>query len=1309
MSDRITGEKRDLETNEHLADFLEKIPCAAYIAQNDADLTLIAGNSYFYRLFGCTEEDMRCKYGNRIGALLDADSLKVLDEVTKDLAPDGKTAVDIRQRIKRNGADVWLRTKITKRETGGAAELFCTSFDVSGYETERKAFEEYEEAVRFVAWQANLDTFEYNIKTQAARIYHSHVVLPDLSEKGRTDCPDFVEKLIVNGLVCPGYEQAFRRAFRALLKDEGKTVCDLQMRSRKGTVIWARLTLALKQPGQKTGYCVVGIFEDVTEQKEAVRRYLNETQFYQAMLSEKDAYAQLDVTEDRITRIGGMWNLYNEIIDKVTYSELIEQFVNKVVHPEDRKHYLETMQCSNYIQSLENGIDTLGCEFRRIVEQNKMMWMQFTVHLFRDPLTHHVLALLYIKNIDAKKKQEMLLLRDSTLDQLTNVFNRKVAENAIREYLKAAEPEELCAFIILDVDNFKFVNDSYGHKAGDQVLIHLTDILGNTFRKNDIIGRFGGDEFIIFLKNIQSSEWLNERLKSLYELIRIRQENDAVQITCSAGVSQTRGNESYEQMFRRADAALYMAKNAGKNCFRFCDSNEDGELVERARPTEPELPRQRAHDLPVLEEIIEAEEDDSISFDSFISEQGDIAYLVDPDTFDLISGNKAFYDRIGMSEAQCAGMKCYEAMQKRDTPCPFCSKANWSTDKFYLWKNLNIALEQEFLIKNKLVQWRGQEVLLALAVDISNNKSIVDSLDNGVMESHSILSGVQRMAEEDTLAGAMNSALETIGYFFRADRVRLWQRKQPGEAFECAYLWSREGCGVAPDDGQPEINAWLDGKKLDQPVMLENPEAMLCYSYDMYTYMKSHHIRNQRWTQVKDCDTEMGCISIDNSSSNFQNVSFLESFSVFIANELKKRGLMEGIIYSDSHDDLTGLLSRRSYEEYVTVYNPDDVSCIGVMMANLNNLKGINSTCGFQTGNYYIKQFAGMLRSAFPDEQIYRLNGDEFLVIAADLPRALLEEKIGQAEASVHKNGSFTVSFGHSWDDIENDLGALIEQATQTMKLNKKRHYDSNPTSVDMERRKMLSDLVASLENHEFEVFLQPKVELLHNKVIGAEALVRYRHEEMGYIQPSQFIGMLEKNNLIRYIDLFVFEEVCKQLEKWKKRDSFSPIVSLNFSRLTLLERDILSSMEAIISRYDISKKHIEIEITESVSNMGKSVLLQAARDLYRAGFAISLDDFGTKYTNLSILADIDFSMLKLDKSLVGELETRRNHQLILKNIIYMCKDLGIDVLAEGIETKEQEKILRRLECQMGQGYLYGKPMPITEFDETYVMADRFR
>lgn len=1275
----------------------QTLPKAEYIVENDRDFTICDCNRAFCGMVGCTKEELMSKYGGRLRALLSAESSREFEEKICEIKAGGGDTFRCRQKMALAGKKLWLYTEVQCK----GSQLYCKSFDISESEMEMERLTEYKDVVQFVSEEVKTDVFTYNYETKTARIYADSTVVPKYLMNDKGEIPDFVGKMITEGCVLPQYQEEFMENFRSLMRKKGRTSMELRVKDSSQAEKWVKLTMLLRPDNQYDGYNIMGVFEDITQQKEAALNYLNETQFYQAIVSEKTAYAHVDVTEDRITRIGGMWNLYNEVIDKITYSELIEQFINKVVHQDDRKHYLELMQKSNFIESMGNGINRLGCDFRRIVEQNKMMWMQLSVHLFKDPFTHHILALLWIVNIDAEKKHELALIHHSNLDELTNVYNRRTAENEIEEYLKHVGTKEHYAFLIVDLDDFKLINDTYGHQIGDRVLSLFAGALSRMFRKTDVIGRFGGDEFLVLLKDVDSRQSVEERLGLLGK--EIEKEDAPCNVSYSIGIALGEGCGEYQKLFRQADVALYHAKNKGKNCyFYYDDSFQPDNIVEcKERIQRKEIKIEEMSERVM--ETVSSNPSEETDFDAFIGSQGDIAYLVDPETFELICGNEALYDRIGLTRIQCDGMKCYEVMQNRETPCPFCSKANWSTDKFYMWKNLNTVLEQEFLIKNKLVTWNGKEALLALAVDVSNDKSIVDSIDNGVMESHCILSGVQHMAAAKTLPEAIFNAMETIGVFFSAEAVSFWERLPESKNHTCTGTWKKKKQDEEYHYDEGEISQWLETRNWEQPVWLENPEAMLCFSYAMYQDMKKYNIRNQRWYQIKDGEKEVGCICIDNCSSNFQNVAFLESFCIFMVTEIRKRSMIESAIRAGQHDDLTGLMNRASFEAYITSYRPDDVTCIGVIIANFNNLKGINSTSGFQTGNFYIKEFADMLRELFGEKMSYRLNGDEFLAVLPEFPRTALEDRICTLEEKIKESGSFTVSFGYAWDDVENDLSVLIEQATQSMKVNKKRHYDSMPEDIGAERKNMLNGLMESIGNREFVVYLQPKVELGHKQVIGAEALIRYNHKEHGILQPAQFIEVLEKNNLIRYVDLFVFEEVCRILEEWKKQGKFLPIISLNFSRLTLLERDILSSMEYILAKYDVSRKNIEIEITESMANMGKSVLYQAASDLYQAGFAIALDDFGTKYTNLSILADLDFSILKLDKSLLDEADKHLNRQHILKNVISMCKDLGMTVLAEGIETKLQEEILDNLECELGQGYLYGKPMPIDEFEGLYI------
>lgn len=1317
---------------------LAAVPYAVCIVACDRYFTLLWANAAFYRLMGCSEEEMGFRYARRLSALWDqgaSDELARLAQSepapthARQAGAGASDATQFRHCVKTAAATRELRTSAVRLPFDDGSAICCFSSDCSREAQLEEGIEQLRSLMQCVSTTSGIEAFSYDAETRIARIMSSSHVLSRLGEDFAI-CPDFPEAMVSAGLVHPEDEEAFLRVFSespesCLLSParpgQGiRASCDVRMgppEEGSDRWRWYRLTLVNCRneflPGGSSGG---GVLMDITEHKELVVKYLNETQFYYAMLAEREAYAHVDATANVIMKVGGIWNLYNELTATASYWDIVGEFIGKVVHPDDRAHYLEIMRCENFISSFDNGIDHLECEFRRIVEQNKMVWMKLAVHLLKDPANGHVLALLTIMNIDKKKRQELMLQSSSERDPLTGTLHKKAAEVAIRTRLRGAAPHDVSAFMILDIDDFKRINDQCGHKAGDAALIRFVEAVRSVEGKDDVLGRFGGDEFILFLSKAFDEAHVATLLDDL--LARLEREASPL-LSCSVGVAMLEGEALYDEAFRRADVALYEAKAAGKGAYRFYRDGErqaEGKGLTSSRrkrsSAESAASGARADDAeasPPFEGLLAAQAEDGPTFADFLSGQGEVAYLVDPDTFSLICGNQAFYDRIGETPSSCVGMKCFEAMQGRTTPCPFCSKANWSTDKFFMWKNNNEALEQEFLIKNKLVSWQGREVLLAIAVDISNDKSIVDSLDNGIAEGHYLLAGIQQMNAAESLADVLDCALATVAGFFRADRVRFWSRESADASFQCTVTWSRKQSSLRPSlPDNRGLDTWLIGNDWNEPIMVESPEMVLRSSFALYRYMTDNDVANMRWAALRDGAQDASpreFLSVENLHVNLQNVSFLEQFAAFVVAELRRRRMMDELLHASSHDDLTGLLNRDCYERRVAQFDADHVESVGVVSANVNDMKRINAAKGFAAGNYYLKQFAAMLIEEFSRNDVYRLNGDEFAVIVCNLPREELERRIRGLRDLVDSNGLFTSAIGYSWDEVEKSVPVLTEQAVVAMEADKRRFHDAvGGDAVDDARRATLRSMVAAIEDGRFLVYLQPKVSLDDGEVIGAEALVRYRDAKHGIMPPGRFIQALEENGLIRHVDLFVFEQACRLVERWGREGRAVP-VSVNLSRRTVLDSDIIPSMESIAGRYDIDRSLLEIEITESFATVGKGVLYQTAADLLTAGFSLSLDDFGTKYTDLSILSSIDFNMIKLDKSLIDALGADRTKQIVVKHIIGMCDELRIEVIAEGVETEEQERLLRALGCRLGQGYRYGRPLPVEDFERAFLLA----
>lgn len=1277
-----------------------RLPGAWCLIKPDRYLTLVEANEAFYRLMGCPEDEMGFRYAHRVSALWGADGVEALAR----LGCEDGAATRFRHRLASTKGERTIETEAVVLADEGL--LCCLSRDCSHETSGEARIEQYHDLGLYVAREMGLEVFSYNVVDRSARVLFGSRVFGLLPGSPRS-CERFPDTIIDAGLVHPEDQGIVRQAFEHAAPPSIRSSCDVRLggpASDSGRWHWYRLMIVCSEGASQPNDQVGCVLMDITEHKELIMSYLNDTQFYYALLSEKDAYAHADVTDDVILKIGGMWNLYNELIGTMSYTEIVTTFMDRIVHPDDRAHYAEIMRRDNFISSLANGIDHVGCEFRRIVAQNKMAWMELSVHLLKDPTTHHVLALLSIKNIDKKKRQALQLQSASERDPLTQVLHKKAAEAAVRARLCSTAPHDVSALLILDIDDFKAINDRWGHKVGDQALMRFVHEVSYSIGKDDVLGRFGGDEFVLFVASAFDEDHVSRLLNDVFERLACECEPP---LSCSAGVALMPAGMAYDEGFLRADEALYEAKAAGKATYRFYGDRESAGAGMDADGASPARSRERRRSIlpdgAVGGIALGSEEQ---SFSDFLSAHGEIAYLVDPDTFSLICGNEAFYQRIGETPSSCFGMKCYEAMQRRTTPCPFCSKANWSTDKFFVWRNDNKALDQEFLIKNKLVSWSGREVLLAIAVDVSNDKSIVDSLDNGISETHCLLGGIQQMNAACDSDEVLSCALETVSDFFRAESALFWARERADEPLACVASWSRRSnARTFPESDDGSLELWLAAQHWDEPVMVESPESVLRSSHSRYRSMKDNGVANERWVRIRNDhggDVATCYLSVENLGANLQNVAFLESFSVFIASELDKRRMMEDLLYASSHDDLTGLLNRESYERMLAEFDADRACCVGVVSANVNSMRAINSAKGFAAGNYYLQQFAAMLLDVFPSECVYRLNGDEFAAIVPDLDREGLEDRMRDLRRMVKSNKLFAVALGSSWDEVEKNLDVLTNQAAQAMEADKKRHHDVTQDKDDDDRRTALRNLVASLGDGKFLVYLQPKVSVTDGRLVGAEALVRYRDDEQGVISPVRFIQGLEDSGLIRHVDLFVFEWVCQVVERWEREGCVVP-VSFNFSRRTLLENDLVTSMESIVSRHDLSRANLEVEITESFASIGKSVLYRAANDLVDAGFSLSLDDFGTKYTDLSILASINFSVIKLDKSLIESIVGDVTKQTVLKHIIGMCDDLHVDVIAEGVETSDQERVLRGLGCHNGQGYLYSRPVPLDDFERSFL------
>lgn len=438
------------------------------------------------------------------------------------------------------------------------------------------------------------------------------------------------------------------------------------------------------------------------------------------------------------------------------------------------------------------------------------------------------------------------------------------------------------------------------------------------------------------------------------------------------------------------------------------------------------------------------------------------------------------------------------------------------------------------------------------------------------------------------------------------------------------------------------------------------------------------------------------CTSRKNSDGSrdyfvmFQDISEETKYET----ELKEQHKM--LLKLSYYDALTGVQNRNRYDEYLSRCKKEKIPCAGFAFADINGLKSLNDVYGHLAGDRLLTGFTDILLEYFSRETIYRISGDEFILIVPDVTQESFHKIMEEVIRKSQSQGNIA-SIGYIWDENITDIQKRVKAAEQLMFIEKQKFYETRDDASSRRRPKILNALMDDLKKQRYVMYLQPKSRITETKIIGAEALIRKIDADRSVVPPYEFIPPLEKERLIPKIDFFMLEKVCQTLEQCG-RERLAPLrISVNMSRITIAEHDYLDTVEHICSRYRFDHSLLEFEITETSQTMDSRRLQSTVICLREMGFCVSLDDVGTDYSSFPLLILNGINTVKLDRSFIMQMNNPRVHKL-LKHIIAMCHDLEMDVIAEGVETHDSRQELARMGCDMYQGYLLSRPVPAGEF-----------
>ena len=419
--------------------------------------------------------------------------------------------------------------------------------------------------------------------------------------------------------------------------------------------------------------------------------------------------------------------------------------------------------------------------------------------------------------------------------------------------------------------------------------------------------------------------------------------------------------------------------------------------------------------------------------------------------------------------------------------------------------------------------------------------------------------------------------------------------------------------------------------------------------------------------------------------------------------------------YKASHDSLTGLLNRdQFYEDVHDMVNKYHDTTFYLICSNIKDFKFINEIFGMEKGNQVLLKQAKLMASNPSERTICaRLMNDRF---ALCLPREEFDEK-RVADSIEELQREFTGNSFHLHTyigvyeirDRDEAVRVMVDKANIAADTIKNdfdccvAYYDGHLLEISIEQRRLLGEFEPALQKDEFAMYLQPQVNC-DGVAKGAEALVRWVHPSRGILTPYAFIDILENAGLIYKLDLYIWEKAAQKLAEWKEKGYGSYHISVNISTKDFYIIDIYETFTGLISKYDIPASKLHLEITETTLMTDFEKNMNIIHKLQDAGFRVEIDDFGSGYSSLNMLKDISADVLKIDMGFLRESENEVKGQDILESIITLASKIGMDVITEGVETKKQLDMLTMMGCHEFQGYYFSKPVPVSEFEEKYLV-----
>lgn len=695
----------------------------------------------------------------------------------------------------------------------------------------------------------------------------------------------------------------------------------------------------------------------------------------------------------------------------------------------------------------------------------------------------------------------------------------------------------------------------------------------------------------------------------------------------------------------------------------------------------------------------------------------DFIYLSDPKTYELYLISVAEPGRIKETWGDYKGKKCYEVLQNRKEPCPFCTNAVLRRDQYYIWKHHNDVIDGDYILKDKLVEWEKKLVRMEVVMDVSRPERTDEVIQRSLYGQNMLSSCMRPLIEAESVVEASRELLAEICRFYgseegvmllfsRKGRVAVWnQRREEYQVLEKKPI------------SEKTIACWEKILSNEKQVVIKNVEQLAGEDEGLYLRLKRDKTESFCLTPIFAGSRLLGFIGLKNITKYWSELAILGMLASYISTFLIKEELQfenRRILYFDQLTQFLNFEGFRVQAVKLLSENPDRKYVL--WYSDLKKFKYINDVYGYETGDRFLKYWADCIRETLkPYETFGRISGDKFVVLRSFERSEELEERFRRITEKLNgfagDSRRFRVELACGAYRMEKpedrlslnemlDRANIAEKSVKSLPGSHMAVYDEKMRSRVVQELAMEAAMADALRKEEFEMYLQPQISLKKSGVLRAEALVRWRGADGKLIFPADFIDLFEREGIIFRLDYYMLEQACRFLKQWLRQQGRPLCISVNVSRTTMLQPDFTENCRRLKRQYEIPDGYLELEFTEGVIVENHDIFRKIVKGLQEHGFSCAMDDFGAEQSSLNILKDIPMNVLKFDRRFFERGEYEERGRAVVACMLNLAETLKMETVAEGVEDMELVDMLREMGCDFIQGYVYARPMPAGDYRE---------